>query len=682
LLYVAGVLLIASAASAASAGELRRTISLDGDWTIGESAMDKPPAAFDHVVPVPGLVDLAKPAFAEVGVTNKLREAFWYRRTFEFDGPVPAVAVLKVHKAMFGTRVILNGVLLGDHLPCFTPGLFDAAKALHTGQNELLIRIGAFRDAIPFPMPDGWDREKTRFTPGIFDSVELILSGCPHILRVQAAPNIEKKSVTVRIWAGPGQGDGAGPDKFTLIVREAKSGLQVGAAECEIPAAAAAEQTGEVTIPVAGCRLWSPEDPFLYTLDVRGAADELSTRFGMRTFRLDPNTGRAMLNGREYFMRGSNVTLYRFFEDAQCGDNPWQTNWVVRLHERFRDMHWNSLRYCVGFPPEQWYRIADEQGFLIQDEFPIWKMANKNGDFDANELAGEYTEWMRERWNHPCVVIWDACNETDSGQIEKAISMVRGLDMSNRPWDNGWGRGLPCDSSEQHPYHFINPNFKLSEIVNDPGTLDWKPGKSAVIVNEYGWLWLNRDGTPTRLTKKLYGNLLGKDSTTEQRRNLYARYLAAETEFWRARRGCAGVLHFCALGYSRAGGQTSDHWTDVEKLTWEPEFYKYVRDAFAPVGVMIDAWAEQYPAGAKQKFPVIATNDLYKPFKGSVRMRILQGEKVFQEKTEPVEVPVLGQAKLTFDMDIPTAAGSYRAEATLMTEGAEPVKSIRDFTVR
>ncbi len=100
-----------------------------------------------------------------------------------------------------------------------------------------------------------------------------------------------------------------------------------------------------------------------------------------------------------------------------------------------------------------------------------------------------------------------------------------------------------------------------------------------MILNEYGWLWLNRDGTPTTLTKDLYRNLLGPHATTAQRRHVYARYLAAETEFWRAHRSCAAVMHFCALGYSRSGekprpegGATSDHWADVEKLAWEPEF--------------------------------------------------------------------------------------------------------------
>ena len=42
-------------------------------------------------------------------------------------------------------------------------------------------------------------------------------------------------------------------------------------------------------------------------------------------------------------------------------------------------------------------------------------------------------------------------------------------------------------------------------------------GKHAVVINEYGWLWLNRDGTPTTLTRQLYENLLGTRSTTAQR---------------------------------------------------------------------------------------------------------------------------------------------------------------------
>ena len=187
-------------------------------------------------------------------------------------------------------------------------------------------------------------------------------------------------------------------------------------------------------IPIAKCRLWSPEDPFLYNLSVSTAGDAASTRFGMRTFRCDPRAKRVVLNDKMYFMRGSNVCIYRFFEDAARGDLPWRPDWVRRLHQQFRRMNWNSLRYCIGFPPEFWYDIADEEGFLIQDEFPIWTGDGAPEKPLAAKIIPQYTEWMRERWNHPCVVIWDGQNESFTNETGKAICAVRGLDKSQRPW--------------------------------------------------------------------------------------------------------------------------------------------------------------------------------------------------------------------------------------------------------
>ena len=296
-------------------------------------------------------------------------------------------------------------------------------------------------------------------------------------------------------------------------------------------------------------------------------------------------------------MRGSNFTLYRFFEDSECRDLPWRKDWVRLLHQRVKEMHWNCLRYCIGFPPEAWYDIADEEGILIQDEFPIWSRHGKETKRD--ELAAEYAEWMRERWNHPCVVIWDANNETRSPETGPAIRQVRGLDLSNRPWDNSYNPPQePGDVFESHPYHF-NANFRLRNLATaDPvpqGNQTRNDGKHAVIINEYGWHWLNRDGTPTTLTRDIYRSVLGENATPTQRFHMQATWLAADTEFWRAHRKAAAVMHFTTLGYSRPDGQTCDHWKQggVEKLEWEPEFYRYVRDAFAPVGLAVNFWKDR-----------------------------------------------------------------------------------------
>ena len=708
-LYVAAVMLCASSvASAAAPGapstvsakeDSKRTIlSLDGTWQIAEGKMDQVPAAFDRTVPVPGLVSLATPPFHAAGpkVANRqslsqkdpLRDAFWYRRTFAIDGPVPAVARLKVAKAMFGTRVYLNGTPLGDHAPCFTPGYFDAKPSLKTGDNEILIRVGADRDAVGREHPDGFDFEKEQYIPGIFDSVQLILSGTPHIVTLQAAPEVAAKAVHVQALLH-NDGPAAVKAAVAFVVRQTKSGKLAGQATSEpVELAKGAEATVDVRIPLEDCRLWSPEDPFLYTLEATSGADSSRTRFGMREFKFDPASGRAVLNGKPYYLRGSNITLYRFFEDSERGKLPWDENWVRLLHQRVKEMHWNCLRYCIGFPPEAWYDIADEAGILIDDEFPIWYGGNIPKALDSDELAKEYSEWMRERWNHPCVAIWDSCNETLEPKIGVAIKQVRSLDLSNRPWDDGYSYPQqPGDSFESHPYHFGNPTFRLANLATaDPvpqGSRSHNDGKHAVVINEYGWLWLNRDGTPTTLTSQLYQNLLGANSTTEQRFHLQATYIAAETEFWRAHRNAAAVMHFTTLGYARPDGQTSDHWTagGVAKLQWEPEFYRYVRDSFAPVGLMIDAWDDEYPAGQARSFPVVVTNDLDEEWLGSVQLRLVRDGRVVEQQSQACTVAAMGQQRLAFSLVVPKQTGRYQVEAALVKPGAETVRSLREFSV-
>ncbi len=303
-----------------------------------------------------------------------------------------------------------------------------------------------------------------------------------------------------------------------------------------------------------------------------------------------------------------------------------------------------------------------------------------------DELAREYAEWMRERWNHPCVVVWDANNETLSHETGPAVAKVRGLDLSNRPWDNSYmPPAQPGDSHESHPYHFGDPHFRLSDLATanpvPQGNVTHNDGRHAVIINEYGWLWLNRDGTPTTLTRELYANLLGAGASTAQRRELYARCTAAETEFWRCHRHAAAVMHFTTLGYSRPDGQTSDHWLDVGRLEWEPSFVRHVRGAFAPVGLMIDAWADEYLAGENQQLRVVIINDLDQPWKGAVHFRLLREESPVQEASQEAELAPLGSKSLVFAISIPTEPGSYQLEASLLGANNEPVHSLRDFQI-
>jgi beta-galactosidase len=108
------------------------------------------------------------------------------------------VALLRVGKAQFGTAVWLNGRSLGEYLGCFTAGDFNLTEAMNwTGENVLLVRIGAHPGVLPESAPSGTDQEKNSWTPGIYDSVGLMLSDNPVIESIQIAPRLESSDILI-----------------------------------------------------------------------------------------------------------------------------------------------------------------------------------------------------------------------------------------------------------------------------------------------------------------------------------------------------------------------------------------------------------------------------------------------------------------------------------------------------
>ncbi|NJK85626.1 MAG: hypothetical protein HC906_06345 [Bacteroidales bacterium] len=399
--------------------------------------------------------------------------------------------------------------------------------------------------------------------------------------------------------------------------------------------------------------MWTPENPFLYELEVKTSGDNLTETFGLRSFAFDLSQQRALLNGKPYFLRGTNINLYRFFEDSARKDLPWDTVWVRSLFAKMKEMNWNSFRNCIGFPPEFWYDIADETGFLIQDEYPFWYLFEKTGNITVNQLEQEFSEWMEERWNHPSVVIWDAQNETKTHHTRLALERVRHKDLSNRPWENGWDApGKSTDPVEAHPYFFFEfwkkpvddeeimrkfcqiPRNPFTVINEAAHTTERQRLKNPIIINEYGWLWLNRDGSPTTLTDQIYSSLFSDCKTSDERFEAYSRHLAMLTEYWRSHRNVAGVMHFCFLGYSRPNeprGQTSDHFIDLKNLILELHFEKYVKQAFQPIGVMADYWKKEHRANEIISFPVILINDFDREISGELVISLKNKEKLISQ---------------------------------------------------
>ena len=716
----------------------RTTLSLNGTWDVEDSVgANEMPKAYHHTAPVPGLTHSALPAFPDVdqyqtrellsnlvrqgsysqsdydklgdarGISDQQRNYFWYRKTFLAPGQ-DAVALLKVNKAQFSTVVYLNGVRIGEHDPCFTAAWFDVTRAIHwNAQNEVVIRIGAHPGVLPSTVSQGTDFEKNRWTPGIYDDVSLMVMNNPVISTVQVAPQLANSSILVQTelhnYSNRGTTTTVEQQVFEWKSRAAAS--ERVETQVEVPAGGA--KTVTQTVPVPKAHLWSPEDPFLYRVATSTAGDDVTTRFGMREFHFDTVTQRAYLNGRPYFLRGSNITLHRFFEDPDVGTLPWDEAWLHRLLVEIpKQLHWNAFRFCIGPVPDRWLEIADESGLLIQNEYMVWtghpSWTTYQGSYDTNEMIAEYGEWMRDNWNHPSVAIWDASNESFLPQFTSTIiPAVRHLDLSNRPWENGYNAPAGADDPvEDHQYLLYG--MAMDDVLAQPGHREFEmtdlesmmgPGPSgqtsktghAIILNEYGWLWLNRDGTPTLLTQKLYPRLLGDRNTTENRFALQAYLLGGETEFWRAYRRYAGVLHFVYLTASDPKAFTSDHFRDLKKLVLHPDFEKAMEQAFNPLGVYLNFWQPSLNAGMQRDYTIAMVNDEDRPRTGKLRLVFMDaaGKEAAGEEA-PFSLAPLGAQSYTIPLRSPAMPGRYslQAIATAEDDNAHPTVSHRDVVVR
>jgi beta-galactosidase len=704
----------------------RTEISLNGSWEIARTdTLSGIPSDFRSKAPVPGLVDLADPPVEPLntfvidttwGYNRNYKNRslyyndskYWYRKVFSIEESRNRKVLLKINKAQYHTWVYVNGKLAGENVYCFTPTLINIKPFLNKDgiENELIIAVGS-RNNLPDTVVNGCDYEKVLFVPGIYDDVKIILTGDPQIINVQTVPEPECDSLRVVAEIAM---ESDKPVRVSYTIRESVSKTILAKGSFKQKGGYDGKKTiVDFSTAIPGARLWSPEDPFLYDLELSTGGDNTVTHFGMRSFSASRDSGVVLLNGKPYFMRGTNVCFNRFAEDSSRGNLPWNKQWVVKLHNAFKNLHGNGIRYCIGFPPEIWYEVADSIGFLIQDEYPVWGFnhPDKPSKVNSDHLAAEYKEWMRERWNHPCVVIWDAQNETPLDTTSRAIPKVRDMDLSKRPWENGYAHpASEADVMEAHPYLFwpyyekLNDNKKLvlreglvKDLLKKPQLPNGsyfirfykgeKPLRNPIIINEYDILWLNRDGSPTTFTKVIYEKLYPESDTPEKRFEQRAKLMGMLTEYWRAHRKVAGVLEFCGLGYSRPNppyGQTSDFLIDVKNAIIEPYYVQYLRPAFNPVGLMLDFWDEKLKTGSEITFPLNLINDTYENWKGSIKLSLLSKELIINEQVINCEIAPLGREIYSATLKMPANKGKYRLVGEITYKG-ESVKSIREFSI-
>ena len=255
-------------------------------------------------------------------------------------------------------------------------------------------------------------------------------------------PNIDTSTVQVRIEA---TGDSDLPITAKVTVRDGKR--IVG----EVSG-------GPIRIAIKNPHLWTPTDPFLYTLHVelfqngKKAEDTVDSYFAMRKISLGPDAKgrtRLLLNNKPLLQIG-------LLDQGYWPDGVYTAPTDAALKydiEISKKLGFNLLRKHAKVEPERWYYWTDTLGMLVWQDMPqaFWTepTPEQKSQFDA-----ELTELVDQRYNHPSIVTWTTFNEGwGEHDVAETVALVKQLDATRLVNDaSGWVDKGVGDMADTHAY--------------------------------------------------------------------------------------------------------------------------------------------------------------------------------------------------------------------------------------
>ena len=174
----------------------------------------------------------------------------------------------------------------------------------------------------------------------------------------------------------------------------------------------------KVNFEIKNVHIWhGRRDPYLYCCEceiVEGddIIDNVCSRFGCRTFKIDPEKG-FILNGEEYPLRG----VSRHQDRLGFG------NALLPEHHK-EDMEYifevgcTTIRLAHYQHDQYFYDLCDEYGMVIWAEIPYISKHMPTGR--ANTIS-QMTELVAQNYNHPSIVVWGLSNEISIGGSDEDL---------------------------------------------------------------------------------------------------------------------------------------------------------------------------------------------------------------------------------------------------------------------
>ena len=357
--------------------------------------------------------------------------AAWYRVRAE----VPAFrdarhALLKFGAVDYFCEVFVNGVSVGTHEGGYTPFSFDITRALQTGENEIAIYVidppmneaenrALFPEMMYNEIPHGKQNWYVQ-NAGIWQGVRLEFCPGIYIERVDVTPNRSGDFEAAVRLAGMGftadQGKMPSETELRFEIYDV-SGRRVYQHVQPVGTSNVVNVSGTIANP----RLWHPDDPHLYLVDVSlsGAVKyRRRYRFGFRSF--EARDGKFYLNGKPFYMIAA---LDQDFYPETI-HTPASAEFVRDMMLKAKKLGINVLRCHLKVAHPVYLDAADELGMLVWTEMPSWSDCWFPCDHFSMRAAmrGEkmFEEVLIRDWNHPCIVVNTIMNESWGINLKQA----------------------------------------------------------------------------------------------------------------------------------------------------------------------------------------------------------------------------------------------------------------------
>lgn len=358
-----------------------------------------------------------------------------YRRTFTVPrGWAGRRTFLHFEGVKSAHYVWINGQLVGYHEDSYTPAEYDITPYLRPGTNRIAVEVYRYSDG-------DWleDQDMIRLS-GIFRSVYLYSTPAVHVrdFRLDTPLGDDHTTARLSVTASVRDQGGRGAGRYAVETqlydagghpvwsRPLRQAVELGPGE---------EKTVTADKAVPAPRLWSAEDPYLYTAVLRlrdpagKVTETLSHRVGLREFAL--KDGLMRINGKPVSLRGTN----RHEMHPVRGSALTRADLVedIRLIKR---LNINTVRTSHYPNNPHWLELADEYGLYLVDE------TNLETHGIRSQYPGDHAEWtaacvaraqnmVHRDKNHASVVIWSLGNEAGGGSTFTAMhDWIRSYDTT------------------------------------------------------------------------------------------------------------------------------------------------------------------------------------------------------------------------------------------------------------